>query len=101
MQAASNPKVSMERNVTMARVVQHCHRCQKKFNWQSQPFVLRRYPAGNILLSFAAFKCHGDFAVFWSKLLKYLKKNLYSNMKLLSQHREENIKVFSRRKNKP
>ena len=51
---ASNPKVSMERNGTMVRVVQHCYKCQKKFDWQSQPFVLGRYPAGNILLSFAA-----------------------------------------------
>ena len=39
--------------------------------------------------------CHGDFAVFWSKLLKYLTKNLFCNMKLLLQYREENIKVFS------
>ena len=38
--------------------------------------------------------CHGDLAEFWSKLLKYLTKNLFYNMKLLSQHREENIKVF-------
>ena len=38
--------------------------------------------------------CYGDFAVFWSKLLTYLTKNLFSNMKLLSQHSEENIEVF-------
>ena len=38
--------------------------------------------------------CHYNPAVFWSKLLKYLTKNLFSNMKLLLEHREENIKVF-------
>ena len=30
--------------------------------------------------------CHGDFAACWSKLLKYLTKNLFSNRKLLLQH---------------
>lgn len=44
----------MERNGTMVTVVQHCNVCQgKPFTWRSQPFVLGRYPAGNILLSFA------------------------------------------------
>ena len=38
--------------------------------------------------------CHDDFAVFWSKLLEYLTKNLACNMTLLLQHREENIKRF-------
>ena len=51
---AENPTVSMERNGTMVRAVQHCEKCKKNYNWQSQPFVLGRYPAGNILLSFAA-----------------------------------------------
>ena len=51
---ADKPKVSAERNGTMVRVVQHCHKCKKNNTWQSQPFVLGRYPAGNILLSFAA-----------------------------------------------
>ena len=35
-----------------------------------------------------------DFVEFWSKLLKYFTKNLFCSMKLLLQHREENIKVF-------
>ena len=35
--------------------------------------------------------CHGDFAVCWSKLLKYLIKNLISNMKLSLEHREEHM----------
>ena len=38
--------------------------------------------------------CHGDFAVFWSKMFKYLTKNLFCNIKSLSQHLNENIKRF-------
>ena len=40
--------------------------------------------------------CHGDFAIFSSKWLKYLTKNLFSNMKFLLEHREGNIKGFFR-----
>ena len=36
--------------------------------------------------------CHGDFATFSWKWLKYSTKNLFSNMKLLLEHREGNIK---------
>ena len=32
---------------------QHCQSCKKNFKWRSQPFILGRYPAGNVLLSFA------------------------------------------------
>ena len=39
--------------------------------------------------------CHGNFAVIWSKLPKYLTKNPFPSMKLLLEHREENIKRFS------
>ena len=38
--------------------------------------------------------CHGDFAVFWSKLLKCLTKNLFAKIKLLLEHWEEDIKGF-------
>ena len=40
--------------------------------------------------------CHGDFAVFWFKELKYLTKNLSANMKSLLEHREEIIRDFSK-----
>ena len=39
---------------------------------------------------------HRDFAVWWSKLLKYLTKNHFSNKKLPLEHREENMKLFLR-----
>ena len=38
--------------------------------------------------------CHGNFAMFWSKPLKYWTKSLFFNMKLLIQHWEENTKGF-------
>ena len=38
--------------------------------------------------------CQGNFAVLWSKLLTYLTKNLFANVKLLLEHREKNIKGF-------
>lgn len=50
----SGPKVEMENNGTMVTVTQHCSSCKgEPFKWRSQPFIMGRYPAGNILLSFA------------------------------------------------
>jgi len=50
----SNPKVTMVKNGTMVTVIQQCPNCVgKPFTWRSQPFVLGKYPAGNILLSFS------------------------------------------------
>ena len=39
--------------------------------------------------------CHGDFAVYWSKLLRYLTKNLFNNMKLSLEHRDESLNNLS------
>ena len=50
---SANPKVSMKRNGTMT-VIQTCSKCMKMpFIWQSQPYVLGQYQAGNILFSFS------------------------------------------------
>ena len=46
------------------------------------------------VLSYLKGHCHGNFAIFWSKPLKYLTKSLFFNMKLLIQHWEENTKIF-------
>ena len=44
----------MYKNGTMVTVVQHCNTCgNESFKWRSQPYVFGRYPAGNVLLSFA------------------------------------------------
>jgi len=48
-----NPLVTMTRNGTMVTVCQNCKNCGQTFQWKSQPLVLARYPAGNILLSSA------------------------------------------------
>ena len=39
--------------------------------------------------------CHGDFAVYWSKLLRYLTKNLFNNMELSLEHRDESLNNLS------
>lgn len=36
----------------MAVFTQNCKECGRCFQWRSQPLVLGKYPAGNILLSF-------------------------------------------------
>ena len=47
------PDVELVKNGTMITVDQNCDQCGKKsFTWQSQPFMLGRYPTGNVLLSF-------------------------------------------------
>ena len=51
---AEGPEISMKKNGTMVTVSQCCRNCgPNAFVWRSQPFVLGRYPVGNILLSFA------------------------------------------------
>lgn len=47
------PQVTMKKNGTMITVTQHCSKCLNGFVWRSQPFVMGRYPAGNVMLSFA------------------------------------------------
>ena len=50
----NKPTVSVNHNGTMVTVWQHCPKCgENAFKWQSQPLVLGKYPAGNILLSFS------------------------------------------------
>lgn len=50
---AQSPKVSMETCSTMVTVNQYCQSCKKNFKLRSQPFILGRYPARNVFLSFA------------------------------------------------
>ena len=48
-----NPSVEMATNGTMVTVTENCRSCgpMKRFKWMSQPLVLGRHPAGNLLLS--------------------------------------------------
>ena len=58
-----NPNVKMKSNGTMVTVYQDCKNCGSKgFQWRSQPLVLGRYPAGNILLSYAILMAGGSVA---------------------------------------
>ena len=50
---ARSPKVNVKSHGTMAIVEQTCISCGGSYVWKSQPLVLGRYLAGNILLSFA------------------------------------------------
>ncbi len=51
---AAQPEVLMTTNGTMVTVHQKCCTCKAGFTWRSQPFILGRYPAGNVLLSFSS-----------------------------------------------
>ena len=46
------PSIEMSKNGTMVTVIQKCKQC-RGFTWTSQPLVLGRYPAGNIMLNIA------------------------------------------------
>ena len=49
-----NPTVTMKQNGTMVTVEQQCPSCgDQSFRWSSQPLILGKFPAGNILMSFA------------------------------------------------
>ena len=50
---SSCPKVSVSQNGTSLSIVSKCDRCGETFNWTSQPMLLNKFQAGNLLLSFA------------------------------------------------
>ena len=54
---SEQPNIEVKKNGTMVTVVQQCKSCspagKTPFKWRSQPFVLGRHPAGNMLLSMA------------------------------------------------
>ncbi len=50
---ADNPKVQVKRIGSMSTVIQACSKClTDNFTWRSQPMVLGRHAAGNIMTSF-------------------------------------------------
>ncbi len=49
----TKPQVEMKKTGTMVTVIQNCCHCSDGFVWHSQPFILGRYPAGNVMLNFA------------------------------------------------
>lgn len=47
------PKVAVTQTGTMLTIVSECSNCGETDCWKSQPDLLGRFPAGNLLLSFA------------------------------------------------
>jgi len=50
---AKNPLLSVAQSGTMLTVTSTCSQCKESFTWTSQPYMLGKFPAGNLLLSFA------------------------------------------------
>ena len=50
----NGPFLRVYRTGSMATVVQTCKNCKKEYSWNSQPTVLGKYPAGNIMMSFGS-----------------------------------------------
>ena len=49
----AKPKVVVTQTGTMLTIVSECSKCGETYTWKSQPDLLGRFPAGNLLLSFA------------------------------------------------
>ena len=50
---ASNPLLAISQSGTMLTIKSTCSQCTGVFTWNSQPHMLGKFPAGNLLLSFA------------------------------------------------
>ena len=52
---SSNPQVDIRKNGSVAVVTQCCSTCgpTRNFQWNSQPYILGRHAAGNLMTSFA------------------------------------------------
>lgn len=50
---APSPEVSPSQTGTLLTIETKCSACKGIFTWKSQPFLLGKFPAGNLLLSFA------------------------------------------------
>ncbi|XP_068759957.1 uncharacterized protein [Montipora capricornis] len=50
---ARHPHLSVTQTGTMLSIVSKCSSCDGTYIWKSQPYLLGKFPAGNILLSFA------------------------------------------------
>lgn len=50
---APNPDVTPTQTGTLLTIEAKCSACKEIFTWKSQPFLLGKFPAGNLLLSFA------------------------------------------------
>ena len=49
----AKPNVAVTQTGTMLTIVSECSNCGETYTWKSQTDLLGRFPAGNLLLSFA------------------------------------------------
>lgn len=50
---SSNPMLEVTQSGTMISIKSTCRKCSHLFTWNSQPYMLGKFPAGNLLLSFS------------------------------------------------
>ncbi|XP_068712766.1 uncharacterized protein [Montipora foliosa] len=50
---APKPNLKLSQSGTFISVTAKCEKCCRTFSWESQPKLLAKFPAGNLLLSFA------------------------------------------------
>lgn len=50
---STNPDLSVTQSGTMLAIHSSCSSCTHTYTWKSQPYILGKFPAGNLLLSFA------------------------------------------------
>lgn len=47
------PNISVSQTGTLITIETKCQKCKKTYTWKSQPLLLGKFPAANLLLSFA------------------------------------------------
>lgn len=75
---ASNPGNNITQTGTLLTIESICHVCKRENTWKSQPYLLGKFPAGNLLLSFAILSAGASF----SKIAL-----VFQHMGLLMYHR--------------
>jgi len=50
---APAPVISVSQYGTLLNIDATCQKCKQTYTWKSQPFLLNKFPAGNLLLSYA------------------------------------------------
>ncbi|KAK3739212.1 hypothetical protein QZH41_018866 [Actinostola sp. cb2023] len=72
-----NPNISVTQSGTLISIDAMCKKCGRTNNWKSQPLLLGKFPAGNLLLSFAIL-CAGASAKKVMLVLKHMGVLVYN-----------------------
>ena len=59
---ASNPDNDITQTGTLLTIESKCRACKQINTWKSQPYLLGKFPAGNLLLSFAILTAGASFS---------------------------------------